>query len=241
MTTTAYDTHFIASDIAFTDENDVVHLNINFRKVKRIGNAVIGMAGCFRCMIEFTDMVLSYVLQKIPEFEIPSSILNRLDKDFVVIVHMDGMCLKATKPKFVNTIQIENITQVPTVIGSGSQYVKDVLDDCPNAVVAVLEAIKHDKYTCGDVKYCSIRREDVHNLEIDPMSIQLKTQLAGLQNEVTAANDFLNRDENQGKAFRASTEALHLGTPSPMPTELGMLLLKQGFSAIRNNLAENKG
>lgn len=72
------------------------------------------------------------------------------------------------------------------------------------------------------------------------MSIQLKTQLAGLQNEVTAANDFLNLDENQGKAFHASTQVYHMGTPSPIPTETGMLLLKQGFSAIRDSLTQSQ-
>ena len=44
---------------------------------------------------------------------------------------------------------IENITNVPTVIGSGSLHTQHIIQDCPNAIAVVLEAIKYDQYTAG--------------------------------------------------------------------------------------------
>lgn len=234
MTTTAYDMHFIASDIAFTrDLIDEVTLDIPFRKVKRVGDAVFGMAGCLNCMIDFSEMVYQYISKVIPEFEMPASILNRLDRDFIVMVYLNGLCLKVSKNKNANEVIVENITQIPTVIGSGSKYVGSMINDCPNAIVAVLEAIKHDKYTDGDVKYCSIRRDDIHNLEIHPMS-KLTLQLTGMKSELDAVNDFLAKPENTGKAFHASTEVVHASSPAAIPTNLGMQILKDGFASIRD-------
>ncbi len=237
MTTTAYDTNFIASDIAFTDTQGNVHLNIPFRKVKRIEGIVLGMAGCLDCMKDYTQMIIDYVTKKSDYFDMPSSITNRQDRDFLVMIYLNGTCLQISKPK-QSDVGISIITQIPTVIGSGSSYVQNVLDDCKNAVVAVLEAIKHDKYTDGDVKYCSIKRRDVHNLEDHPMSAQLKIQLTGIQQELDAANEFLVHPSNAGKAFHASTETFHAGEPSTISLEAGMLFLKQGFSEVRDSFGD---
>ncbi|UOG18711.1 hypothetical protein [Acinetobacter sp. PK01] len=133
-------------------------------------------------------------------------------------------------------IHSENITQIPTVIGSGSQYTSNIIQECPNAVVAVLEAIKHDKYTDGEVKYCSIRKEEIHNLEIHPMSHTLKTQLTGVQQELHQTKAFLTSDVAVGRNFSASTETFHVAQPSTINNELGMSLLKEGFMQIRNQL-----
>ena len=236
MTTTAYDLHFIASDIAFTDNNDEVHLDIPFRKVKRIDNIVFGMAGCLRCMNDYCKTIIDFLENKIDNVNLPKSIIDRSDSDFIVMLYINGACLKLEKRKN-SGLFIENITQVPVVIGSGGNYVQDILNDCPNAVVAVLEAIKRDKYTKGDVKYCSIRREDIHNLEVSPMST-VKLQVFGIQQEVEAANDFLNKKENQGKVFSASTEVFQHGNPSPISIEVGMAMIKEGFSNIKNKLSE---
>lgn len=236
MTTTAYDTHFIASDIAFTDEDDNVSLDNPFRKVKRIDKAVIGMAGCLACMYDYSDMLLNYLANG-GAFGFPSEIIARKDRDFIVIVYIDGVCWKISKLKHQTKPTMENITQIPTVIGSGSYYVQNVIDDCPNAVVAVLEAMKKDKYTGGEVKYCSIRREDVHNLEVHPMSINLQKQITGLQAELKATNDFLMKPENKGKAFHAGSHVYHMGEPSPVDFDAGMRFLEQGFSKIRDSLA----
>ena len=236
MTTTAYDLHFMASDTAFTDGNDEVHLNIPFRKVKRIDNVVIGMAGCLDCMKDYCQTILDFLENKIDNVDLPASIIGRIERDFIVMLYINGSCLKLEKRKN-STAFIQNITHVPVVIGSGGNYVQDILNDCQNAVVAVLEAIKRDKYTKGDVKYCSIRREDIHNLEANPMST-LKVQIFGIQQDVVAANDFLNKKENQGKVFSASTEIFQHGEPSPISLEVGMAMIKEGFSNIKNKLSE---
>jgi hypothetical protein len=179
-------------------------------------------------------MVFQYISKRASDFEMPSSILARLDRDFTVMVYLNGMCLRVSKNINAHSVIIENITQIPTVIGSGSKYVGSMINDCPNAVVAVLEAIKHDKYTDGDVKYCSIRRDDIHNLEIHPMSNLLNLQLTGMKAELDAVNDFLAKPENAGKAFHATTEVYHAGSPAVIPTNLGMQLLKDGFASIRD-------
>lgn len=233
MTTTAYDQHFIASDIAFTDNNDNVTLDIPFRKVKRIGDVVFGMAGCLRCMIDFSNEILAYVKGDITDLKIPDTITNQADRDFIVILYINGICIKISKLKQTTTVIEENITNTATVIGSGSQYVQTVMQDCPNAIVAVLEAIKHDKYTDGEVKYSSVRREDVHNLEVLPM-INTNLQVAGLQNELDAANDFLNAAENVGKSFKASTEVFHVGSTATLPLGTGMQLLKDSLDKIKS-------
>jgi hypothetical protein len=235
MTTTVYDTHFMASDIAFTDEKGNVQLDIPFGKIKRLGSIVIGMAGCLSYMKDFTEMLLAFVQKKIDKIEIPTSITTATDRNFVVMIYLNGKCLKIEKP-INGKVTIENITEIPTVIGSGSKYVKTVLDDCPNAVVAVLEAIKRDKYTAGGVKYCSIRRDDIHNLDVNPMSAELKTQITGFQHEIEVTNDFLSSPKNEGKSFHASTEVYCLGKPSPIAIDEGLFLLEQGFSEIRNQL-----
>ncbi|ENM3807388.1 hypothetical protein IS636_003521 [Vibrio cholerae] len=233
MTTTAYDQHFIASDIAFTDDKDQVHLDIPFRKVKRIGNIVFGMAGCLECMYDFSNMICEYLTGTVTELGIPETIVKREDRDFIVMVYTNGMCVKLTKRKHSGEIAEENVTNTSTVIGSGSQYVQGVIKDCPSAVVAVLEAIKHDKYTDGDVKYTSVRRDDVHNLEAHPMSNTLKMQITGLETELKAANEFLNADENQGKVFKASTEVYHVGTTDSLPKGTMMKLLKESLDQMR--------
>jgi hypothetical protein len=242
VTTTAYDTHFIASDIAFTDlKTGEIYLDIPFRKVKRVGQSVIGMAGCLSCMVDFSNMILTYIQDKSQFFGVPASIIDRDGSDFIAMIHIDGMCLKLTKVKDDMTekfkVTVDNVTLIPTVIGSGGDHVQDIINDCPNAVVAVLEAIKRDKYTAGDVKYCSIKREDIHNLEVLPMSIQLQKQVTGLQEELRVTNDFLVRPENESKVFHASTETYYAGTPSSMDFDTGMLLLKQGFSKISDSLS----
>jgi len=235
LTTTAYDSHFMASDIAFTDEKGNVRLDIPFVKIKRLGSVVIGMAGCLLCMKDFTEMLLEFVQKKIDKIEIPVSITQATDRNFVAMIFLNEKCLKIEKP-INGKVTIENITEIPTVIGSGSKYVKTVLDDCPNAVVAVFEAIKRDKYTAGDVKYCSVRRADIHNLEIKIMNAELKTQITGFQDEIEGISDFLSSPINDGKSFHASTEVYCLGKPSPIAIDDGLVFLEQGFSEIRNSL-----
>jgi hypothetical protein len=186
-------------------------------------------------MKDFTEMLLAFVQQKIDKIEIPISITAATDRNFVAMIYLNRKCLKIEKP-INGKVTIENITEIPTVIGSGSRHVKTVLDDCPNAVVAVLEAIKRDKYTAGDVKYCSIRRDDIHNLDVNPMSAELKTQITGFQHEIEVTNDFLSSPKNEGKSFHASTEVYCLGKPSPIAIDEGLFLLEQGFSEIRNQL-----
>jgi hypothetical protein len=233
LTTTAYDSQFIASDIAFTDNNNVVTLQIPFRKVKRIGEVVIGMAGCLECMIDFSNMIVQYVTGASNDMDMPAAIPGRADRDFVVLVHAAGTCLKYTKAKGSNDVTLVNITQIPTVIGSGSHYVTTGFNEHKNAVVAVLEAMKQDPYTGGEVKYCNIHREDVHNLEIHPMSNVHNLQVTGVQNELEATTEFMQRQENVGKVFRASTEVHYVGTPDPMPLEAGLAILKQGLAKVR--------
>lgn len=233
MTTTAYDTQFIASDIAFTDDNDNVHVDVPFRKVKRIDDVVIGMAGCLNCMVDFANMILEYVTNVSNDLKMPQSIAGRLDRDFIVLMNTAGICLKYSKAKGSNDISLVNITQIPTVIGSGSQYVTDGFKEHKNAVVAVLEAIKHDKYTDGDVKYCNVNRDEIHNLEVHPMSKVHNIQVTGLQGELDATKKFLGQEENVGKNFRASTEVHYVGTPDPMSLEAGMAILKQGLAKVR--------
>lgn len=236
MTTTAYDTHFIASDIAFTDADDCVHLDIPFRKVKRIGESVIGMAGCLYCMNDFSNMLINFI-RGLSAFNLPVEIMQREQSDFIAMIYISGACWKITKMKMQIEPTMENITQIPTVIGSGSYYVQNVIDDCPNAVVAVLEARKCDKYTDGEVKYCSIKRNDIHNLEENPMNTQLNIQLLGIEKEISATNDFLMKPENKGKAFHAGSHVHHVGKPSPVDFDAGMKFLEQGFSKIRDSIS----
>jgi hypothetical protein len=238
LTTTAYDLHFIASDIAFTDENGTVHLNIPFRKVKRIENVVIGMAGCLSCMIDYCQMLINF-LENDSKLHFPQSIIDRETSDFIAILYINGACLKLEKLRNAK-LSIHNITQVPTVIGSGGGYVQEILNDCPNAVVAVLEAMKHDRYTDGEVKYCSIRREDIHNLEVSAMSTP-KLQVLGLQQELESVNEFLTNKDNQGKSFSASTEVFYHGEPSPISIEVGMAMIQEGFENIKKKLSDSVG
>lgn len=233
LTTTAYDTYFIASDTAFTDNNDVVTMDIPFRKVKRIDKLVIGMAGCLQCMVDFSDAIVQYATNVIDDLIVPQSISDRIDRDFIAMVNTAGACLKISKGKDSNQIVIENITSVPTVIGSGSGYVTEGFETHRSAVVSVLEAMKYDKYTGGDMKYCSVHREDIHNLEVHPMSDVLKMQVTGVQSEVQAANDFLLQAENAGKTFKASTKEFHVGDPKPLPMDAALSMLKQGLAGAR--------
>lgn len=235
MTTTAYDTTFFASDIAFTDNNDVVHLNVPFRKVKRIGSMVFGMAGCLACMRDYTQMILDYVKGTTDVLAFPQSIINRADRDFIVMVHLAGGCFKFDKLAGAVAPVMQNVTQTPTVIGSGSYFVDGGFKTHQNAVVAVLEAIRSkDKYTDGEVKYCSVQLDDVHNLEIDPMNSTTALQVTGMQNEINAANDFMA--QNQGKTFHASTKVAYVGKPEEMPLEAGMAILQQGLDVVREQL-----
>lgn len=241
MTTTAYDLTFIASDIAFTEDvTNVVRTDIPFRKVKRIGEVVIGMAGCLDCMVDFSNMVLNYVTGKSNSLDFPDSIVQRGARDFSVMLHAAGACMKFDKAKHATDVVVNNITQVPTVIGSGSGYVTTAFNTHKNAVVAVLEAIRHDTYTKGDVKYCCVHLDDIHNLELHAMSNLAKTQITGLQAEIGAANDFMAKPEHAGKSFRASTEATYVGTPDAMPLAAGMSLLQKGLERIRSEYAEMK-
>lgn len=239
MTTTAYDLGFVASDIAFTDSNDVVTTLIPFRKVKRVGDVVIGMAGCLECMVDFSNMVVNFVTGNAP-LDFPDSIVQRGDRDFVVIIHSAGACMKFDKMKHAVSATVTNITQVPTVIGSGSAYVTNAFNTHKNAVVAVLEAIRHDKYTDGEVRYCSVDLDDIHNLEVIAMSTLANVQITGLQAEIKAANDFMAKSENVGKSYRASTHATYVGTPDVMPLEAGMALLQQGLEKTRFELTQKK-
>lgn len=238
MTTTAYDTHFIASDIAFTDQFGSVNLSIPFRKVKRIGSVVIGMAGCLECMLDFCNMACNFVLGERIDFNVPDSILQRVNRDFIALIYVNGSCLKISKAIGSSEIGIENITQIPTVIGSGSQFTRNIIEECPNALVAVLEAIKHDKYTDGEVKYCSIRKENIHNLELNPMSQTLKLQLTGMQQEIRETEAFLSSDVVNGKIYNASTETYHQIDPDSINNELGMSLLREGFQKVKDSLAQ---
>lgn len=240
LTTTAYDLGFIASDIAFTDDQDVVTVSIPFRKVKRIGDVVIGMAGCYQCMIDFSNMVVEYVVGTTSSLVFPDSIVQRQDRDFVVIIHSAGVCMKFDKLKNATSATVSNITQVPTVIGSGSHYVTDAFNTHKNAVVAVLEAIRHDKYTDGEVRYCSVDMEDIHNLEVSAMSNLANVQITGLQNEIKAANDFIADAKNVGRSYRASTHVTYVGMPDVMPLDAGMALLQQGLGKIRKEFGPSK-
>mgnify|MGYP000606116919 FL=1 len=69
------------------------------------------------------------------------------------------------------------------------------------------------------------------------MSIKLQTQVTGLQQELTAANEFISEQRSQGKTFKASTKVYHASEPARLSTETGMQLLKQGFASIRDKLA----
>lgn len=241
MTTTAYDTGFFASDIAFTDNNGVVHLNIPFRKIKRVGDVVFGMAGCLACMGDFTQMVVDYAKGAAPQLLFPESITRRQDRDFIVMIHLAGACMQFDKAKGSEQVTVQNITQTPTVIGSGSYFVDGGFKTHRNAVVAVLEAIRSkDKYTDGDVKYCSVQLAEVHNLEVDPMNSTTTTQIAGMQKEIAAANDFIAQPEHLGKTFHASTKVAYVGKPEQMPLDAGMSILQQGLDAVRAQLAEAK-
>ncbi|MBV8657140.1 MAG: hypothetical protein JO142_04870 [Burkholderiales bacterium] len=240
MTTTAYDLSFIASDVAFTDNNGVVHTNLPFRKVKRIGEVVIGMAGCYECMIDFSNMVVDYVCGNSPAPVFPASIIARKDRDFIVMLHAAGACMKFDKLKNATDATVNNITQVPTVIGSGSKHVTKAFDSHKNAVVAVLEAIRQDPFTKGEVKYCSVHMDDIHNLELHAMSNLANTQITGLKAEIDAANDFMAKPENVGKSFRASTEVTYVGTPDAMPLDAGIALLQQGLERIRADYLQKK-
>jgi len=65
----------------------------------------------------------------------------------------------------------------------------------------------------------------------------LLVQVFGIQQDVVAANDFLNKKENQGKVFSASTEIFQHGEPSPISLEVEMAMIKEGFSNIKNKLS----
>lgn len=235
MTTTVYDTHVMSSDSAFTEmSTGIVTLEIQFQKVKRVDSIVVGMAGCLRGMIDFWDSILDFVQQKTTHPEFPSSILQR-KSEFLAMICFEEQCYKYHLPKDSEELMFGNITNVPTVIGSGGKHISSVLEDCPNAVVAVLEAIKRDAYTKGDVKYCSIRLEGIHNLEIRPMNT-LQQQITGLQQELAATNDFLGKAENEGKVFHACTDVYHQGTPTPVTKEDAMSFLAKALGSVREKL-----
>lgn len=236
MTTTAYDTHFIASDIAFTVNRDNVSevtLDIPFKKVKRVGDIVFGMAGCLFCMRDFCQALIDDILQNKTQFNLPSSILERTNSDFIAIVYLSGSCLKVTKAVNQTEYTMENITNVPTVIGSGSRHTQHIIQDCPNALAVVLEAIKYDEYTAGDVKYCSIKREDVHNLESPIMSTTLNNQIVMLQTEIAETNCLLGN----GNTYHANTETYHHGEPVKISTELGLQMFQHSLTNVREKLS----
>ncbi len=227
----------MASDIAFTDNNGVVYLNVPFRKVKRVGEAVIGMAGCLDCMKDFTQMIVDYVKGTTPSISFPQSIVDRLDRDFIAMIHIAGACMKFDKFQGMTGATVQNITQTPTVIGSGSDFVIGGFDTHKNAVVAVLEAIRSkDQCTAGEVKYCSVQLDDVHNLEMDMTNSTATLQVTGLQKEIQAANDFTAKAEHIGKTFHASTKVTYVGKPEQMPLDAGMSILQQGLDAVRAKL-----
>lgn len=234
MTTTAYDMRFLASDIAFTDNQGNVTLDVPFRKVKRIGSVVVGMAGCLACMVDFSNSVLGYATGQIDDLIVPDTILARTDRDFVALLYTTDVCLKLTKKTGSNDIELEDVTSSPTVIGSGGDYVRDGFLVHQNGVVAVLEATKHDKHTAGSVKYCSVSHDNIHNLEVHAMSKDLKLEITGLQAEVVAAEQFLAVPANEGKSFHASTKTYSVGEPKAMKLEDGMTILKRGLAGVRD-------
>lgn len=67
------------------------------------------------------------------------------------------------------------------------------------------------------------------------MNNQLNFQMLGIQREIDDTAIFLGKPENKEKAFNASTEVFHAGTPSRIPFDLGMLILQEGFKNIRDN------
>lgn len=235
MTTTAYDTHFMASDIAFTVNKTQVTLDIPFRKVKRLGDIVFGMAGCLFCMRDFCEALIENILQNKTQFELPSSIISRTGSDFIALIYLSGSCLKVSKMVNHTEYTIENITNVPTVIGSGSAHTQHIIQDCPNAIAVVLEAIKYDQYTAGDVKYCSIKREEVHNLEAPIMSTTLNKQILTLQTEIADTNQLVGT----GNTYHANTETYHHGEPVKISTDLGLQMFQHSLTNIRNKLSEN--
>lgn len=109
MTTTAYDTHFMASDIAFTVNRTEVTLNIPFRKVKRLGDIVFGMAGCLFCMRDFSEALIDFILQNKTQFELPRSILEKTNSDFIALIYLSGSCLKVSKMVNDTEFTIENM------------------------------------------------------------------------------------------------------------------------------------
>ena len=235
MTTTAYDTHFMASDIAFTVNRTEVTLNIPFRKVKRLGEIVFGMAGCLFCMRDFSEALIDFILQNKTQFELPRCILEKTSSDFIALIYLSGSCLKVSKMVNHAEFTIENITNVPTVIGSGSLHTQHIIQDCPNAIAVVLEAIKYDQYTAGEVKYCSIKREEVHNLEAPIMSTTLNNQIQMLQTEIAETNQLVGN----GNTYHANTETYHHGEPVKISTELGLQMFQHSLTNVRNKLTTN--
>ena len=233
MTTTTYDTTFLASDTAFTDNDGNVHLDVPFRKVARLDRVTVGMAGCLACMVDFLQSVMSYVTGEIAQLVFPAKILERIDRDFVALLHTDGVCLLLSKSKGDDKFELKDVTDKPTVIGSGNQYVSEGFQRHKNGVVAVLEATRHDKYTKGNVIYCSVVHEDIHNLKVDAMSKDVKLQITGMHKDIVAAEEFLGMPENEGKSFHASTYSFVLGTPKEMRLEEGLAILERGLADVR--------
>lgn len=233
MTTTTYDSIFIASDTAFTDNDGNVDLTLPFRKVARLGRVTVGMAGCLACMVDFLRSVIDHVMDG-AELALPGKILERTDRDFVALLHTDGVCLLLTKSKGAVKFDLKDVTDKPTVIGSGDQYVSEGFQRHKNGVVAVLEATRHDKYTKGNVIYCSVVHEDIHNLKVDLMSKDLKLQVSGLNKDVIVAEEFLGKPANVGKSFHASTNSFVLGTPKDMELKAGLAILERGLADVRD-------
>ncbi|MDR8377929.1 hypothetical protein FPK36_21470, partial [Acinetobacter baumannii] len=110
----------------FTVNRTEVTLNIPFRKVKRLGDIVFGMAGCLFCMRDFSEALIDFILQNKTQFELPRSILEKTNSDFIALIYLSGSCLKVSKMVNDTEFTIENITNVPTVIGSGSFHTQHI-------------------------------------------------------------------------------------------------------------------
>lgn len=203
MTTVSYDTKYLAADSAYTS-NEITYTNIPFPKIHKINNTIFGMAGSLEIMINFTNQIKS------PNFNI-KSFLSTQNDTFAAIIHQNNKTIKVDKDQ---DIIIEDITNVPTTIGSGSYYSQNILQQCPDALVIVLQAIELDKYSKGKIIY--------YGLNCGINNLPKKENIPNI-------NSIINN------SFIAHKEFFHIGNPTPIPLEKGyeiinsMLITKKNY------------
>jgi hypothetical protein len=166
VTTVAYDKIYIASDSAYT-VNETTYTDIPFSKIQKINNVIFGMAGMLSIMLDFTKEMFYN-----ENFDVKQFLLTEKG-DFGAILYKNQFCLKIDKED--SFIKIQDITNVPTVIGSGSLYTEEIINNCPDAVISVLKAIEKDQYSKGEIKYCGLK------CEINNLNKETKTELEEMQ------------------------------------------------------------